>query len=195
VHLRKLRLLAKDEDRPPGLNVGSSGPDYESKSVFFANWRSIMTVYVLAFVIGVIAGLRTMTAFAAVSWAAYFGWVNLDGSWLEFLASVWAAPIVTLLALGELVTDQLPSTPSRTVPAQFGGRVLIGAVAGAAFGVPSHVWLLSALAGVVGAIAGTLVGKEFRTRLAGALKADRPAAFVEDAIAIFSACLVALAIS
>jgi uncharacterized membrane protein len=154
-----------------------------------------MTVYVLAFVIGVVAGLRTMTALAAISWAAYFGWVNLGGSWLEFLSSVWTAPIVTLLALGELVTDQLPSTPSRTVPAQFGGRVLVGAVAGAAFGVPGHVWLMSAIAGIVGAVAGTLVGKEFRSWLAGAFKADRPAALIEDAIAICAACLVALAIS
>ena len=54
---------------------------------------------------------------------------------------------------------------------------------------------MSALAGVVGAVAGTLAGKEFRMWLAGALKADRPAAFIEDAIAICSACLVALAIS
>lgn len=154
-----------------------------------------MTFYVLAFVIGIIAGLRSMTAFAAISWVAYFGWVNLGGSWLELLGSVWTASILTLLALGELVTDQLPSTPSRTVPVQFGGRIFVGAVAGAAFGVPSHAWLVTAFAGVVGAVAGTLAGKEFRIWLAGALKADRPAAFVEDAIAIGAACLVALAIS
>jgi uncharacterized membrane protein len=153
-----------------------------------------VTIYVLAFVIGVIAGLRAMTAFAAISWAAYLGWVNLGGSWLEFLNSVWTASIVTLLALGELVTDQLPSTPSRTVPPQFGGRVLVGALAGAAFGVPGHVWLASAIAGIVGAVAGTLVGKEFRKWLAGALKADRPAAIIEDAIAICGVCLVALVI-
>jgi uncharacterized membrane protein len=154
-----------------------------------------MTVYVLAFVIGVVAGLRSMTAFAAISWAAYFGWVNLGGSWLEFLGSIWTASILTLLALGELVTDQLPSTPSRTVPVQIGGRILVGAVAGAALGDPSHVWPMSALAGVVGAVAGTLVGKEFRMWLAGALAADRPAAFIEDAIAISFACLVVLAVN
>jgi uncharacterized membrane protein len=195
VHLRKLKRSAKDEDPSLRLDVAAFDLNYESNRVFFANWRSNMAVYVLALVIGVVAGLRAMTAFAAICWAAYFGWVNLDGSWLQLLASVWTAPIVTLLAIGELVTDQLPSTPSRTIPPQFGARVLIGAVAGAAFGVPNHVWILSALAGVVGAIAGTLVGKEFRTRLAGSLKADRPAAFVEDAIAIGAACLVALAIS
>jgi uncharacterized membrane protein len=179
----------------PGKNFVARGPDHESNSLYLCKLESVMTVYVLAFVIGVIAGLRTMTAFAAISWAAYFGWVNLGGSWLEFLSSIWAACILTLLAVGELVTDQLPSTPSRTVPAQFGGRIFVGAVAGAAFGVPGHVWLMSAIAGVVGAVAGTLVGKEFRSWLAGTLKADRPAAFIEDAIAICCACLVALAIS
>jgi uncharacterized membrane protein len=156
--------------------------------------ESIMTVYVIAFVIGVVAGLRTMTAFAAISWAAYFGWVNLGGSWLEFLGSVWTATILTVLALGELVSDQLPSTPSRTVPVQFGGRIFVGAVAGTAVGVPSHAWMASALTGVVGAIVGTLVGKEFRTRLASALNVDRPAAFIEDAIAICFAFLVVLAL-
>jgi uncharacterized membrane protein len=154
-----------------------------------------VTIYVIALVIGVIAGLRSMTAFAAISWAAYLGWVNLGGSWLEFLGSIWTASILTLLALGELVSDQLPSTPSRTVPVQFGGRIFVGAVAGAAFGVPSHVWLMTALAGVVGAVAGTLAGKEFRMRLAGALKADRPAAFIEDAVAICFAFFVVLAVS
>ena len=154
-----------------------------------------MTIYVLAFVIGVIAGLRSMTAFAAISWAAYFGWVNLGGSWLNLLGSVWAASILTLLALGELVTDQLPSTPSRTIPVQFGARVLVGAVAGAALGIPNQIWPIAALIGGVGAIAGTLVGKEFRTRLAGLLEADRPAALIEDAIAICSGCLIVLAVS
>jgi uncharacterized membrane protein len=154
-----------------------------------------MTVYVLAFIIGVVAGLRTMTAFAAVSWAAYLGRIDLGGSWLAFLGSVWTVAILTLLAVGELVTDQLPSTPSRTVPVQFGGRIVVGAVAGAALGVPSHAWLMTALAGTVGAIAATLVGREFRGWLAGALKEDQPAAFIEDAIAIGVACLVVLAVS
>lgn len=153
-----------------------------------------MTVYVFAFVIGIITGLRAMTGFATISWMAYLGRVNLDGSWLAFLGSIWAASILTLFAVGEFVTDQLPSTPSRTVPVQFGGRVFVGAVAGAALGVSSHIWLTSALAGVVGAVAGTLLGKEFRAWLAGVFKADRPAGFIEDAIAIGCACLIALAL-
>ena len=47
-----------------------------------------MSIYVLAFLIGVVAGLRAMTAPAAVSWAARLGWLNLQGTPLAF----WAPP-------------------------------------------------------------------------------------------------------
>ena len=38
-----------------------------------------------AFLIGVVAGLRALTAPAAVSWAAHLGWLKLEGTWLAFL--------------------------------------------------------------------------------------------------------------
>ncbi|HEX9003873.1 MAG TPA: DUF4126 domain-containing protein, partial [Blastocatellia bacterium] len=66
-----------------------------------------MSVYLLALLIGIVAGLRAMTAPALVSWAAYLGWINLNGTWLAFLGNAWTHWILTLLALGELVTDQL----------------------------------------------------------------------------------------
>ena len=81
-----------------------------------------MLTLILALLIGIVAGLRAMTAPAAVSWAAALGWLNLDGSWLAFLGYRYTPYILTLLALAELVTDQLPSTPSRTVPMQFCAR-------------------------------------------------------------------------
>ena len=34
----------------------------------------------LVFSIGVVAGLRSLTAPAVVAWAAYLGWLNLHGS-------------------------------------------------------------------------------------------------------------------
>ena len=64
----------------------------------------------------VIAGLRAMTAPAAVSWAARVGWLDLAPTGLAFLGYAFTPWIFTALALGELVTDQLPTTPSRTVP-------------------------------------------------------------------------------
>ncbi len=74
-------------------------------------------IYLLALLIGVVAGLRAMTAPAAVSWAAYLGWLPLENSWAWFMGH-WLTPwIFSALAIVELITDQLPSTPSRKVAA------------------------------------------------------------------------------
>jgi len=149
-----------------------------------------MAIYVLAFFMGVVAGLRAMTVPAAVSWAARFGLLNLHGTWLAFLGYAWTPWILTLLALGEYVTDQLPSTPSRTVPVQFGGRLVTGALAGAALATSLGGWTGGALAGAVGAAAGTFGGHAARGRLAEAFGRDRPAALLEDAIAILAAIAI-----
>ncbi len=87
---------------------------------------------VLALVIGIVAGLRSMMAPAAIAWAALYGRLPLDGSWLAFMGYRFTPWILSALAVGELVTDQLPSTPSRRVPVQFAGRLLTGGVSGAA---------------------------------------------------------------
>lgn len=151
-------------------------------------------VYLLALLIGVIAGLRALTAPAAISWAAYLGWLDLSGTWLSFMSSIWAVVILTALAIIELVTDQLPSTPSRKVPQQFGARILMGAVAGAAIGVPAGSWITGLVAGIVGAIIGTYGGAALRAKLAASFGKDPPAAFIEDAIAIIGAWLIIAAL-
>lgn len=153
-----------------------------------------MTIYLLAFLLGVIAGLRTMTAPAAVAWAVYFGRLDLSGTWLAFFGNVWVRWILTAFALAELVTDQLPSTPSRTVPVQFGARLVTGALSGAAIGAAGGSWVGGLLAGVAGAVVGTLGGRRFRAKLADAFGSDRPAAFVEDAVAIGGALLIGVAL-
>lgn len=147
-------------------------------------------IYALALLIGMIAGLRTMTAPAAVSWAAWCGLLPLGESPLAFLASPWAVGILTLLALGELVADQLPATPSRKTPAQFGARLLSGALAGAAIGVHDQMLAAGAVAGILGAVIGTYVGHALRARLATGFGRDRPAALIEDAVAIGGAVLI-----
>ena len=149
-----------------------------------------MSLYILAFLIGVIAGLRAMTAPAAVSWAARLGWLHLENTWLAFLGFAATPYIFSLLALGELITDQLPSTPSRKVPMQFGTRIFVGALCGAALGAPSDALIGGLIAGVLGSIAGTLGGAEFRSRLAKAFGKDLPAGLLEDAIAIGGAFLI-----
>jgi len=153
-----------------------------------------MTVYLLALMIGAVAGLRAMTAPAMVSWAAHLGVLDLSGTWLAFFSNVWARWILTLFALVELITDQLPSTPSRTVPVQFGTRIMTGALSGAAIGAWGGNMTGGLIAGSIGAIIGTLGGRAFRAKLATAFGSDRPAALIEDAAAIGGALLIGMAL-
>jgi uncharacterized membrane protein len=147
-------------------------------------------IYLLALLIGMVAGMRTMTAPTAVSWAAWLGYLNVRGTWLGFLAHAWTPWILTLLAIGELIVDKLPTTPSRKVPLGFGARVVSGALSGAAISTAGGETVGGMIAGIVGAVLGTLGGYDFRTRLAAVLRKDRPAALIEDAIAITTASLI-----
>ena len=153
-----------------------------------------MASVLVALLIGVVAGLRAMTAPAAVSWLTYLGVLHVGGTWVAFLATAWARWLFTLLALVELVTDQLPSTPSRTVPVQFATRIASGAVSGAAIGTAGAGIAGGLLAGIVGAVIGTLGGSAFRARVARALGGDHPAALVEDAIAVAAVLVVGIAL-
>jgi uncharacterized membrane protein len=148
----------------------------------------------LALLIGIIAGLRAMTVPAAIAWAAQLGWLDLSGSALSFLATPWVAWLATALALGELVTDQLPSTPSRKVPVQFTARLLVGALGGAAFGIAGGGVIPAIGAGVIGAFIGTTGGAWARGRLAALFGRDMPAAIIEDAVAIGGAYLIVSAL-
>ena len=151
-------------------------------------------IFLLALVMGIVAGLRAMTAPAAVSWAAHAGLLDLGGSWLAFLGYAFTPWVLTVLALGEFVTDQLPSTPSRTVPIQFATRVLTGGLSGAAIGVAGGSLVTGLVAGMIGAVIGTLGGHTVRGRLASAFGSDRPAALLEDAVAIGAALLAMIAL-
>lgn len=149
-----------------------------------------MFIIVLAFLIGIVAGLRALTAPAAVSWAARLGLLPLEGTSLAFLSYTATPYIFTLLAIGELINDKLPKTPSRRVPPQFIFRIISGALCGAAVGAARQSLVLGLVAGTVGAVAGTLGGAAARTKLAEAFGKDLPAALLEDAVAIILAIVV-----
>ncbi len=144
----------------------------------------------LAFLIGVVAGLRALTAPAAVSFAARFGHLGLAGTPLAFLGYKWTPWIFGALAIAELVGDQLPATPSRKVPMQFGTRIVMGGLAGGAIGASKEMLIAGIIAGMIGAVIGTLGGAAARSWLAGQFKQDRPAALIEDVIAIGGAILI-----
>src|SRR5580698_6075549 len=147
-----------------------------------------MFIIVLAFLIGAVAGLRAMTAPAAVSWAARLGWLRLEGTPLAFLGFAFTPYILSVLAIGELINDKLPKTPCRKTPGPFAARVVTGALCGAAVGAASQALFAGMVAGALGGVAGTLGGYEFRSRLVKATGGrDFPIALLEDAIAICAA--------
>jgi uncharacterized membrane protein len=143
-----------------------------------------MSLLVVALLIGIVAGLRAMTAPAVVSWAASLGVLPLIGTPLAFLGWRFTPWIVSLLAIGELVTHQLPGTPSRKVPLQFGTRIVTGGLCGAAVGMGGGLWVAAMVAGALGAVLGTYGGAAARAAMAQRFGRDLPAALLEDAAAI-----------
>ena len=107
-------------------------------------------VLLLAFLIGVIAGLRAMTAPAVVAWAANRHWLNLHNSPFAFMGSTAAVAIFTVLALGELVVDKLPSTPNRTKLLGLIGRSVTGGLCGAAVAASGAQSIALGAAGATG---------------------------------------------
>lgn len=129
-------------------------------------------------------GLRALLGLTAVSWADRFGVLPLDHTWLAFLGYAYTPYILTLLAIGELVNDTLPKTPSRLIPPQFITRILTGALCGLAIGLSRDGVIIGLVAGIIGAVAGIFGGAKMRSLLAKTFERDLPAALLEDAIAI-----------
>jgi uncharacterized membrane protein len=165
------------------------------------NETGLPMLILFALLIGIIAGLRAMTAPAAVSWAAHFGWLNVGTTWLSFMGH-WLTPwIFTVLAVIELISDKRATTPSRTVPMQFGARLVTGALSGATIVVgPSAAWVsgffIGLIVGAIGAVIGTLGGYRVRKHLVAAAGGnDLPIALMEDVVAVFGALLIVRAFS
>jgi uncharacterized membrane protein len=149
-------------------------------------------VLLLSFGIGIVAGLRSLTAPAAVSWAAFLGWLHLEGTPLAFMGSTAAVVIFSILALAEYVADKLPRTPNRTRPGPLMGRIVLGGLAGACLSVSAGRLLVGGLVlGGIGGLIGAFAGYEFRRRLVSGLKfKDMIIAVLEDLIAIGLALLI-----
>ena len=149
-------------------------------------------VLLFVFVIGVVTGLRSLTGPAVTSWAAHLGWLSLIGTPMRFMSSMITVTIFTVLAVVELVADQLPSAPARTEPVGLSARVMMGALCGATVAVAGgEAIALGIVLGVLGALVGTYGGYQARTRLVKALGVpDVVIAVFEDAVAIGGGLLV-----
>ena len=151
-----------------------------------------VTTFTLALGIGFVAGLRTLTAPAAVSWAAHLGWLDLGQTKLAFMGSTAAVAIFSLLAVAEFVGDVLPFTPSRTTPGPLVARVISGGFCGACLcAAAGQSLLVGALLGGLGGVIGAFVGYQARTRTVRALQVkDIYVAIPEDIIAVALALLI-----
>lgn len=146
----------------------------------------------LGLLLGFCNGLRSLTAPAAVCWAAHLGWLNFAGTRFSFLHSRTTLSVLTLLAVLELVGDKLPQTPPRTAPLGLIARMVLGTWCGIALAMGSGQSLLApAVAGFAGALAGTFAGYNARqTLVQRSHLPDFAVALAEDAIAIAGSLLI-----
>src|SRR5215475_4453305 len=138
-----------------------------------------------SFLIGLFAGLRSLTAPAVTGWAIHLGRLKVDRP-LSLLGSAPSVAILTVLAVLELVVDKLPNTPNRTAPTGLIARVVTGSVTGAcvAAGAAQRP-LIGGVLGALGGVVGCFGGYEIRRRLVKALGTrDVNVALVEDLVAI-----------
>src|ERR1700686_3325841 len=147
---------------------------------------SATEILLLAFLLGVVAGFRSFTAPAVLAWAAHRGWLSLHGTPLSFMASTAAMVLFVLLAVGELIADQLPSTPSRTAPPGLIARIVTGGLCGAGIAAAGKQSLvIGAVMGIMGALIGTFGGYRARTGLVKGLTVpDLVIATLEDVVTI-----------
>ncbi|GAA2371576.1 hypothetical protein [Dactylosporangium salmoneum] len=124
-------------------------------------------VLVRAALLGASAGARSTAPLAVLA--------ARHGGWLRGLSSA--------AALGELVLDKLPQTPSRLAPGPLAGRLVSGALAGGAYAHRRGVGVVApAVVAAVSALAASHAGAILRD-LAARRNFGPPAAVAEDAAA------------
>ena len=148
-----------------------------------------------AFLVGLVAGLRSMLAPAIVSWSARMNLLNVGHTFLALMNSGVTAIVFTIFAVAELVADKLPKTPSRKQPLPFIVRILSGSLVGATVGATGGKVALGIVCGAIGAVVGTLGGAAARAKLAIAFGRDYRAAVLEDFFAIALALFAILKIA
>ena len=138
-----------------------------------------------AFLIGLFAGLRSLTPPAAVAWAVHLDWLRLSRP-LSLIGSLPAVILLSLLAVAEIIVDKLPNTPNRTAAPGLITRIVTGGLTGAcvSLGGGKSAFVGAGL-GVVGGIVGCFAGYQARARLVRFLRQpDFNVALLEDLVAI-----------
>jgi uncharacterized membrane protein len=153
---------------------------------------STLEVVGAIFAIGMLSGLRALSPIAVICWLAMFQRVSVTG-WVSFVGSKVAVGLFSLGAVGELISDKLPKTPSRLKQPGFSIRIVMGALCGLTLATTASFSLVGgALLGAIGAVAGSYLGYFVRSRTTAKFGLpDLPVALVEDVICIAGSFLVA----
>ena len=173
----------------PGTVTDSSEAAYRLTSLLTYQLTRLIMIqtYVKAFKLGVIAGMRAMTAPALLSHKLVRTIPTKQPQKpVHYLAQPPVAIGLDVLAGVEIIGDKVPHGPDRTSPPQFVTRVASGAACGAFLseveGSPAPI---GAVLGGLGAVAGTLLFFNLRRWLDHDLGLpDAVGALAEDALAI-----------
>ncbi|MFW5973279.1 MAG: DUF4126 family protein [Bacteroidota bacterium] len=145
------------------------------------------TTLLLAAGAGLIAGLRSMSAPAAVSHSLSARRSprssTAPGRWLS---SRRTSAVLAVLAAGELIADKMPFVPARIEPPALFGRAASGALCGAAIAGRYRTAPLSAAAvGAASAVASSFAGYHLRRAVVRTTSLPDPLiAAAEDAVVV-----------
>ena len=149
-------------------------------------------VVTLAIGIGVVAGLRPMTALAAVAWAVKWGRIRIGPSPFARIISASVSKRIAEFALAELIADKLPFTPSRLKATPLISRIVSGAICGATLHDTTKRPLAEgAVLGALGALAGAITGYHVRQKLNRDMP-DLAVALLEDALAVGGSAVIVI---
>ncbi len=146
---------------------------------------SSVTVFGRAFLLGVVAGSRSMLPLALESRAGRHDRFGVRAPF-PLLARPALGIGLPLASMGEIIADKLPFVPSRVKPGPLASRAVLGSIAGAAFsGEAGSSPLAGAVAGAGGAVLGSVAAYQARAWVGRATGWPDPVwAVVEDILAI-----------
>jgi uncharacterized membrane protein len=154
---------------------------------------STLPPFIIAFLLGLVAGLEAFVAPAAVSWAAYFGHFPVTGTHFAFMGHIATPIILTLLAIAEIIYVRLPkSADSKAFPGKLVLRIALGALSGAVIGSSHQTNTLfdSAACGAIGAIASTFGSTVLFELFQKFLSDERRASIALNTLAVLAGLLV-----
>ncbi len=115
-----------------------------------------------AFGLGAVTGVRSMIGLAFFSDHANED-KQKNNPALTLLKMPQAAPIIKLMAAGEVVMDKMPFAPDRTAAGPLIGRAVLGALVGAA--ISKDKWVQGGIVGALGAIVAAYIAYHLRKTL------------------------------